>query len=243
MIKTIIALTILSHQLTSACTDNMTYKVTLKVNWPETPASIYPEGADGSTIDQHVTPMALISHASTVNLWQTGQSASEQVAEVAVSGKTDKIETLFKSLLDANTATDDCFLSKLNDRDDDDSCNIEFTPTNSFLSGIAMLAPSPDWFIGVSALDMCDTTTNKWKTTGTVKLYGYDAGVRTGTTWALSTTTNTEVIRRGIDLEISEANTIPVEAGLKIIEFATLSFEEGKVSIMVAFSMMVLALF
>jgi hypothetical protein len=41
-----------------------------------------------------------------------------------------------------------------------------------------MLAPSPDWFFGVSALDLCEG--GRWAAERTVELFAYDAGTDSG---------------------------------------------------------------
>ncbi|EPR74421.1 F-spondin precursor [Winogradskyella psychrotolerans RS-3] len=44
----------------------------------------------------------------------------------------------------------------------------------------SMIAPSPDWIIAVSNLDLWDINTNNWKETFTIDLYPYDAGTKDG---------------------------------------------------------------
>ncbi len=44
----------------------------------------------------------------------------------------------------------------------------------------SMLAPSPDWFVGVSGLNLLDGS-NNWKQREEVELFVYDAGTDSGT--------------------------------------------------------------
>jgi hypothetical protein len=44
---------------------------------------------------------------------------------------------------------------------------------------VSMIAPSPDWFVGVTKLSLLDDS-NQWKETLTVQLYPYDAGTDDG---------------------------------------------------------------
>ena len=49
------------------------------------------------------------------------------------------------------------------------------------VSVIAKISPSPDWFIGVHDLDLCNRTNGKWVDTRQVKpVYPYDAGTDNG---------------------------------------------------------------
>ena len=43
-----------------------------------------------------------------------------------------------------------------------------------------MIAPSPDWFVGVHDFNLCNTTTGKWKESRTRDLPPYDAGTDSG---------------------------------------------------------------
>jgi hypothetical protein len=52
------------------------------------------------------------------------------------------------------------------------------------VSLVAMVAPSPDWFVGVHGLDLRDGS--GWKNEVTVDLFPYDAGTEQGTGFSLS---------------------------------------------------------
>jgi hypothetical protein len=44
-----------------------------------------------------------------------------------------------------------------------------------------MIAPSPDWFVGVSSLNLLEN--GQWASNKVVDLYAYDAGTDSGTTY------------------------------------------------------------
>lgn len=50
------------------------------------------------------------------------------------------------------------------------------------LSFIVRIVPSPDWFVGVDSLNLCEGT--KWKNNITTDLYPYDAGTDSGFTFS-----------------------------------------------------------
>jgi hypothetical protein len=62
-------------------------------------------------------------------------------------------------------------------RDVDD---IEVNSEYPLVSFITMIAPSPDWFVGVHDYNLCNTTTGKWLDSRTRDLPPYDAGTDSG---------------------------------------------------------------
>ena len=56
----------------------------------------------------------------------------------------------------------------------------------SMVSLITMIAPSPDWFVGVDSYDLCGM--NGWKETVTMDLLPWDAGTEDGLTYKLDNT-------------------------------------------------------
>jgi len=63
--------------------------------------------------------------------------------------------------------------------------DVEVTANFSKVSIITMLAPSPDWFIGIDSLDMCDS--GKWRESVNVTMLPpWDAGTEDGTVFSIS---------------------------------------------------------
>lgn len=52
------------------------------------------------------------------------------------------------------------------------------------MSLAAKLAPSPDWIVGVSALELCNANCT-WSRSVTIPLYPYDAGTDNGVTYTV----------------------------------------------------------
>ena len=65
-----------------------------------------------------------------------------------------------------------------------DSVSLEFDVVSSHphVSLVSMLAPSPDWFVGVSGLSLL-ATGGTWKESESVSLLLYDAGTDDGATF------------------------------------------------------------
>ena len=68
-------------------------------------------------------------------------------------------------------------ISNTGRRDVDD---IEVNSEYPLVSFITMIAPSPDWFVGVHDYNLCNTTTGKWLDSRTRDLPPYDAGTDSG---------------------------------------------------------------
>ena len=69
--------------------------------------------------------------------------------------------------------------------------------TNHLLSMLSMLSPSPDWMVGVSMLEMCQTNCT-WVDRKNVLLYPWDVGVDSGMSYQseYSPTTPIQTIQR-----------------------------------------------
>lgn len=55
--------------------------------------------------------------------------------------------------------------------------------THSLISLVTMIFPSPDWFLGISNMDMCDKVTGKWRRNYARDLLPYDSGTDDGTSF------------------------------------------------------------
>ena len=64
-----------------------------------------------------------------------------------------------------------------------DFTKILVNETHSLISLISMIFPSPDWFVGISNMDMCDKITGEWRKDYTRDLLPYDSGTDDGTSF------------------------------------------------------------
>lgn len=54
------------------------------------------------------------------------------------------------------------------------------SPDRHFMSLVCAILPSPDWFTGVSKLELCNVETKTWSENITLNLYPMDAGTDSG---------------------------------------------------------------
>lgn len=65
----------------------------------------------------------------------------------------------------------------------------------------AKLAPSPDWIVGVSALELCNVNCT-WRTSITLPLYPYDTGTDSGLGYTVSSSSISRVSLSGLQKNI-----------------------------------------
>ncbi|XP_054109542.1 spondin-2 isoform X1 [Callithrix jacchus] len=62
------------------------------------------------------------------------------------------------------------------------SAELEVQRRHSLVSFVVRIVPSPDWFVGVDSLDLCDG--DRWREQAALDLYPYDAGTDSGFTFS-----------------------------------------------------------
>ena len=92
----------------------------------------------------------------------------------------------------------------------------------SMVSLITMIAPSPDWFVGVDSYDLCGM--NGWKEKVTMDLLPWDAGTEDGLTYKLD---NTETNPVDVIMRITTDSNSDIGAHADVI-FATVTFTRGE---------------
>ena len=92
----------------------------------------------------------------------------------------------------------------------------------SMVSLITMIAPSPDWFVGVDSYDLCGM--NGWKETVTMDLLPWDAGTENGQTYSLD---NTETNPVDVIMRITTDSNSDIGKHANVT-FATVTFTRGE---------------
>ena len=155
--------------------DSATYKMTFEGLW--TADDITDSRLPGSA---HFTQVIGATHNSSTTLWRPGGTASQGIENVAELGSTSALRTEINSNPNAIEiiAAGSSFISPRGTVSD------TFTSTTShpLVSVLSMIAPTPDWFVGVSSLSLYD---NGWRSRVQVDLYPYDAGTEDGGGWSL----------------------------------------------------------
>ena len=153
-----------------------TYRVTFQGTWTTT---VTPGGVPSGA---HFTTLIGAVHNDSVTFWSSGGTASAGVEAVAELGTTGA----FKSEINANTNAV-AVIEKSLPSGGTPTATVDFTVTTAhpLVTLLTMVAPSPDWFVGVSGLSLLDAQ-GDWLALQT--LFPYDAGTEEGTEFSLSNT-------------------------------------------------------
>jgi len=157
------------------CNGTATYKAQFNSIWsPETHQTDFPN-------DAHYSNLIGATHGEDVVFWSVGNVASAGIKDIAEKGVNRKFIKEVNWAIKIDNASSLIQGSDL--KGSSGQIEVEFQVDNEFslLTLITMIAPSPDWFLGVSGLDMCENGT--WIQTKFIELKGYDAGTDSGTTY------------------------------------------------------------
>ena len=154
-----------------------TYRVTFQGTWTTT---VTPGGVPSGA---HFTTLIGAVHNDSVTFWSSGGTASAGVEAVAELGTTGA----FKSEINVNTNAV-AVIEKSLPSGGTPTATVDFTVTTAhpLVTLLTMVAPSPDWFVGVSGLSLRNATDDGWQPSLTVDLFPYDAGTKEGTEFSLS---------------------------------------------------------
>lgn len=119
------------------------------------------------------------SHSNDFRMWQQNSLATEGVKELAETGSTRKLESELKQV-SSKTRTiikaRELHHPTLNSKT---SAVFRTDRHHHLVSIISKLSPSPDWIVGVSGLELCQSDCS-WATQRIVNLYLWDAGTDSG---------------------------------------------------------------
>jgi hypothetical protein len=153
------------------CPGNVQYQVTFDAFWTSSShPKDYPAGS------AHWSGLVGGSHNSQYEMWRPGGLSTRGMEEMAeFGGQTTLLNEMSQQ---GNKVLDTLKLSGIGSGTGKRSGDLDVDGTHSLVSLVSMIAPSPDWFVGVHDLDLCDGTT--WIKSVTRDLFPYDAGTDSG---------------------------------------------------------------
>lgn len=177
-----IVLIILFSCLLGACKKNetetgqfseSTYKFTITGLW-QTPQFSVPPSA-------HFTYFVGLIHDEKTSIWREATLASPGIEAVAEVGNALPLSIELDSLV-ANKKAIAVVSIPPPSPTGNISRSVYFNSNFSHISFVSMIAPSPDWFVGVKNLNLYRN--DQWLDDTTVQLYVYDAGTEDGDVFA-----------------------------------------------------------
>ncbi len=162
-----------------------TYNITFTNYWNSSDHSV---GTSFPGSNAHWSDLVGVNHNSSVTFLEMGGTATTGVENIAELGNQNIFQTVeVQAAIDANNAEQffnagDLFL---NEPTDEIVYNgLVVSEEFPLLTMLSMIAPSPDWMIGINSLNLRDS--GSWRTSITMDLFPYDAGTEDGTAYSLS---------------------------------------------------------
>ena len=129
----------------------------------------------------HYSPLVGATHSEAGQLWSQGTVASPGIEEMAETGRTTLLRVEAETLRMAGGVGEVLLGGALTASPGAIEMDVAVSETHSRVTLVTMLAPSPDWFVGVDGVDLLDD--EGWALDRTMPLHVWDAGTDSGTSY------------------------------------------------------------
>lgn len=155
-------------------TPTATYRVTFQANWS---SASHPGGFPAGG---HFSPLVGATHEKSLRLWRNGALASAGIESMAETGNPFPLVEIVEARIAAGRADQYLLGGGLSSPG---STSITFTAQRDFprMTLVSMVAPSPDWFVGVSRYRLLRQ--GEWIDSAEIPLRVWDAGSDAGTSF------------------------------------------------------------
>jgi len=151
------------------------YRATLNAEWSSTThPDMFPS-------NPHFSPLIGAAHAAPDLLWREGGSATRGIEVMAETGKTGDLSSEVEQAIQSGDALAVVSGGGVNPSPGAASATFAVSPEHPLLTLVTMIAPSPDWFVGVNSVDLIDG--GKWRDRVELDLFAYDGGTDSGGTF------------------------------------------------------------
>ncbi len=159
-----------------ADTKQATYKLVLNIEWSASVAPFeYPDDA------AHLSSLIGLTHGDRVSLFKDGATASSGLELVAENGRSGILKAQFDELRRKNRVGSIVEANGIKSVPGKISTTFSTTKDHPLLSVVTMVAPSPDWFTGIS--DVRLHSNDGWLDVIELPLWVWDAGTDSGATF------------------------------------------------------------
>lgn len=131
--------------------------------------------------NDHLSGLIGAVHNAQVIFWEPGQLASDGVENMAETGGKEPLRSEISLAINQGSALAILDGPGIPDGSGSAAVTAQLTPDYSRITLTSMLAPSPDWFIGVSGLDL--RPNGRWLDELVVPLPAWDAGTDSGASY------------------------------------------------------------
>ena len=156
-------------------TDTALYSVTFNATWSaQTHPTDFPPGP-------HFSPLIGAVHNDSVTFWASGETASPGIEQMAETGGTGLLASEIRAEMPDNA------ISVVTGRGIGSPASttigeVLVTLDHPLITLVTMIAPSPDWFVGVAGQSL-QNEFGQWLDEVVVVLYPYDSGTDDGTSY------------------------------------------------------------
>ena len=152
------------------------YQVTFTSTWSEqTHPYKYPSGVS------HFSGLVGATHNATASLWQMGEVATSGIENMAETGGKSGLINEINASIDTGHAKNLVSGGGISSSPGEVSLTFEISQQHPLVTLVSMIAPSPDWFVGVSGMSLIEN--GQWVESLEVPLFAYDAGTDSGTSY------------------------------------------------------------
>ena len=152
------------------------YKLTFNATWS---AQTHPNEFPASA---HFSGLIGMTHNGNAMLFSKGEIASDGIKNMAETGSKNPLEAEIQNFISNGTGFTLISGGGIGSSPGEVSLEFDIIISHSLVSVVSMLAPSPDWFIAVSNIDLFDN--DGWVTSKTITVDIYDAGTDNGATFS-----------------------------------------------------------
>ena len=144
----------------------------------------------------HFSGLIGAAHSPAVRLWEEGETATPGIENMAETGGKSPLDSEIDSLISGGGACVKISGGGINPSPGVVTVTFTMSQDCPVVSVVSMIAPSPDWFVGVSGLSLYEG--GEWIEQRVVELFPYDAGTDSGSSYTSSDepTDSPEAIRR-----------------------------------------------
>ena len=201
-----------SEEGNSQAEASATYKITFIGEWTdESHPNAFPNNA-------HFSNTVLFTHNDAVRLYTLNMLASKGIEDMSEIGDNTAITEEMQQMINDGNANSFIVGPGSISGNGTDELMIEATQANSKLSYVAMIAPSPDWFTGLSAIALFENDT--WAERIELDVVAYDAGTEEGDEFRFDNpeTSPQNLITRITEAPLGNGTTVAPRLGRLVIE-------------------------
>ena len=151
------------------------YRVTFDATWS---AATHPTDFPSNP---HFSGLIGATHNAGIEFWAPGAEASDGIQLVAEQGNKSDFQTEIGVAIADGTAEFELSGGGITTSPDVVTLEFDASLDNSLVTLVSMLAPSPDWFVGIHGVSLLEN--GNWSDGFAIDLAAYDAGTDDGTTF------------------------------------------------------------